>query len=473
MSNNLQEIVERVKAGSCNETDIEALAAAIKVGKLVLASAPGAVGVGGDVTNSQVVPGNKNVIGDGNIVIYGADAQALQSILSQRSGTGQPPSFTFLSQFQSLIQDKTEGFVGREYVFDAIQTFIQENKKGYFTIIGDPGQGKSAILAKYVQDTRCIAHFNVQLQGLNRADQFLESVCKQLVARYQIPYDPLPSNARQDGEFLGYLLDEVAKRRNGQSIVIAVDALDEVDSGSYRDANILYLPPHLPDGVYFIMTRRRGVEVPLTTYAPEQIINLLDYQIDSQRDVRLYIQKRIYDSEKLRQQINERQETIIVFTNKIVNKSENNFMYLRHVLRDIKNGLYKELTLESFPQGLQGYYSFHWRKMGMTADPLPHDKIKVVYILGEVKQPVSLQQICDFSGEDAPTVQTVLNKWDQFLHELFKDNSKRYSVYHTSFRDFLHRKDILEKTGLTIPGINQLIVNSLTKGLFDDEEEDI
>jgi len=374
----------------------------------------------------------------------------------------QKPS-TVLSQFQSLIQDKTEGFVGREYVFDAIQTFIQENKKGYFTIIGDPGQGKSAILAKYVQDTGCIAHFNVQLQGPNRADQFLESVCKQLVARYELPYDPLPSNAMQDGEFLGHLLDEVAQRRNGQPVVIAVDALDEVDSGSYRDANILYLPPHLPDGVYFIMTRRRGVEVPLTTYTPNQIISLLDYQADSQRDVRLYIQNRVDDSGNLRQQIDERQETIIIFTDKIADKSENNFMYLRYVLLDIEKGLYKDLSLDSFPQGLQGYYNFHWRRMGMTANPLPDAKIKIVYILGEVKQPVSRQQICDFSGEDTRTVQTVLNEWEQFLHELLKDNSRRYSVYHASFRDFLHRKDILEKTGLTIPGIHLLIAKDQLK----------
>jgi Effector-associated domain 10 len=470
MSENLQEIVERVKAGSRNETDIQALATAIQAGKIVLASAPGAVGVGGDVTNSQVVPGNKNVIGDGNIVIYGADAQIIQSVLSHRSGSGQPASFTSLSQFQSLIQDKTEGFVGREYVFNAIQTFIQENKKGYFTIIGDPGQGKSAILAKYVQDTECIAHFNVQLQGPNRADKFLESVCNQLIARYQMPYDFLPSNATQDGEFLGQLLDEVAQRRNGKPVVIAVDALDEVDSGSYRDANILYLPPHLPNGVYFVMTRRRGVEVPFTTYAPVQI-SLLDYQIDSQRDVRLYIQKRVDDSGNLRQQIDERQETIIVFTDNIANKSENNFMYLRYVLLDIEKGLYKDLTLESFPQGLQGYYDFHWRRMGMTANPSPDAKIKIVYILGEVKQPVSRQQICEFSGEDASLVQPVLNEWKQFLHEFIKDHQKRYSVYHTSFRDFLHRKDILEETGLTIPGINQLIVNSLTKGLFDNDED--
>ena len=202
----------------------------------------------------------------------------------------QKPS-TIRSQFQSLIQDKTEDFVGREYVFSAIETFIKENSKGYFTIIGDPGMGKSAILAKYVQETECIAHFNVQLQGPNRADQFLESVCKQLVERYQLPYDPLPSNATRDGEFLGQLLDEVGQRRNGKPLVIAVDALDEVDPTSYRDANILYLPPHLPDGVYLIVTRRRGVEVPLTTYAPEKRLSLLDYQVDSQRDVRTYIRK--------------------------------------------------------------------------------------------------------------------------------------------------------------------------------------
>jgi len=408
------------------------------------------------------------------------------------------------NQFQSLIQDKTEGFVGREYVFDAIQTFVQENKKGYFTIIGDPGQGKSAILAKYVQDTECIAHFNVQLQGPNRADQFLESVCKQLIARYELPYDPLPSNATQDGGFLGRLLFEVTKRSKGQPVIIAVDALDEVDSsGSYRDANILYLPPHLPDGVYFIMTRRRGVEVPLITYAPNQIISLLDYQIDSQRDVRLYIQNRVNDSEdlwqqiderlhihnrvddsenlsqqidehpytqnrvddseNLSQQIDEREKKINIFADKIAHKSENNFMYLRYVLLDIEKGLYKDLSLERFPQGLHGYYDFHWRRMGMTANPLPDAKIKILYILGEVKQPVSRQQICDFSGEDTRTVETVLNEWKQFLHEVIVNTARFYRIYNDSFRDFLHHKDILKTTKLTFPEGNLLIAHQLTK----------
>jgi hypothetical protein len=354
-------------------------------------------------------------------------------------------------------------------VFDRIEAFIEDNSNGYFTIIGDPGMGKSAILAKYVQDTDCIAHFNIQLQGPNRADQFLASVCQQLIIRYELPYGGLPSNAMQDGTVLGQLLDEVAEKCNGQPIVVAIDALDEVDSGSYGEANILYLPPYLPEGVYFIMTRRRGVEVPLTTSVPEQICNLRDYQTDSQQDVRQYIQNRVGRSALLRQQIEARQETIAAFTGKIVNRSDNNFMYLRYVLQDIEKGLYQDLSLESFPQGLEGYYRFHWRRMGMMATPLPDAKIKIVYILGEVKQPVSRQQICDFSGEDARTVQPVLNEWEQFLHELLQDEQKRYSVYHSSFRDFLHSRDILEKTGLTIPGVNQMIVDFLTRGLFDDE----
>lgn len=365
-----------------------------------------------------------------------------------------------LNRFKTLIEDKTKWFVGRTYVFEAIQSFIDNNSKGYFTIIGDPGQGKSAILAKYVQDTGCVAHFNVQLQGINRADQFLESICRQLVIRYDLPYDPLPSNATQDGEFLSHLLEEAARKADGQAVVIAVDALDEVDSASYGDANILYLPPQLPDGIYFVLTRRR-VEVPLTTFVPTPSLSLLDeqYQAQSERDVRTYIQNRIDDSDTLRQRIDERQESVPDFINKLTEKSEMNFMYLRYILQDIESGLYQDLDLERFPHGLQGYYEFHWRRMGMTDIPIPVEKIKVVYILGEVREPVSRRKICDFSGEDQYAVQQVLNEWNQFLHELIKEE-KRYSVYHSSFRDFLHRQDILETHPVTLPGIHQLIAKN-------------
>jgi len=156
-----------------------------------------------------------------------------------------------------LIADKTEDFVGREYVFNEINSFITSNSKGYFTVIGDPGQGKSAILAKYVQNTSCIAYFNSVLEGLNRTEQFLESICNQLIERYQLDYHSLPTNATQDGKFLERLLNESVQKESENTIIIVVDALDEVDQSSYRGvSNILFLPSHLPNGVYFILTLR-------------------------------------------------------------------------------------------------------------------------------------------------------------------------------------------------------------------------
>ena len=363
-----------------------------------------------------------------------------------------------LNQFKSLIEDKTQWFVGSRYVFDAIHAFINNNPKGYFTIIGEPGLGKSAILAKYVQNTGCVAHFNVQLQGINRADQFLESVCRQLVIRYDLPYEPLPPKATQDGEFLSQLLEEVARKAQGHPVVIAVDALDDVDSASYRDANILYLPPQLPDDIYFILTRRR-VEVPLTVYVPTQSLDLLSagYQAEREQDVRTYIQNRIDDSDILRQQIDKQQEPIPIFINKLTMKSENNFMYLRYLLQDIESGLYKDLDLERFPHGLLGYYEFHWRRMGMMNHPLPTEKIKIVYILAEVRQPVSAKKICDISTEDSTKVEEVIKDWKQFLHDLRENGQIRYSIYHSSFRDFLHQRDILASHPISLQDVHRRI----------------
>jgi hypothetical protein len=47
--------------------------------------------------------------------------------------------------FVSLIADKTEGFVGRQFAFDALNGFLQKNQSGYFVIQGEPGIGKTAM----------------------------------------------------------------------------------------------------------------------------------------------------------------------------------------------------------------------------------------------------------------------------------------------------------------------------------------
>jgi hypothetical protein len=84
MSSDLQHIIQQVVTGSHDETDVQTLVDAIASGKLVLANAPSAVSIGGDATNTRIVTGDGNVIGDRNIVIviHGADAQTIREALS-------------------------------------------------------------------------------------------------------------------------------------------------------------------------------------------------------------------------------------------------------------------------------------------------------------------------------------------------------------------------------------------------------
>lgn len=147
-------------------------------------------------------------------------------------------------------------------------------------------------------------------------------------------------------------------------------------------------------------------------------------------------------------------------------------MYLRYVLPAVEQGRY---DLDTLPVGLECYYEDHWRRMGMTARPLPRAKIRIIYILCELRQPASRTLIHQFADDDeisadVISVQDVLDEWNQFLHEQYEAAGTRYSIYHNSFRDFLHRKDIVQAAGVSIKGINAVIADELWGDLFDDEQ---
>lgn len=371
--------------------------------------------------------------------------------------------------FQGLIKEKTEGFVGREFVFKAIHDFLASQAKGYFIIEADPGVGKSAILAEYVRRTGCVVHFNVRFQGINRAEQFLEGVCTQLISRYSLPYPSLPADATRDGKFFAKLLDEAsAKLKAGERLVIAIDALDEVDQTDHYSGNILYLPVTLPKGVYFVLTQR-PITLPLTVNTSPYRFDLMQYQAESLQDIQTYIRSATEKLPHLRVWIDRQGLTVEDFVTQMGNKSENNFMYLKYVLADIERGVYRDLNMDSLPQGLMAYYEEHWRRMGMTTKPLPRTKINIVYVLAELREPVSRELIADFARDDAFTVQEVLDEWEQFLRQEQVDGQICYSVYHSSFCDFLARKDIVQAAGVSLQGINALIANNLTQGVFGDE----
>ena len=186
----------------------------------------------------------------------------------------QAAPFDLRRSFDSYMADKVRNFVGRQFVFDAINDFLKNNSSGYYIIRGDPGIGKTALLAKLILDKGYIHHFNIALQNIRSVRSFLENVSSQLISRYNLPYKSLPQNATDDSGFLMQCLSDVAAKRENHPIVIAVDAIDEADrTGMAASVNSLYLPVSLPEGVYIIITVRRIYD-PRLQFSKSQILDL-------------------------------------------------------------------------------------------------------------------------------------------------------------------------------------------------------
>jgi len=387
----------------------------------------------------------------------------------QRFADNQPELKGELSKFQALIDRKLKRFVGRRFVFDAIEDFFTKHSNGYFTIVGEPGIGKSTILAKYITDKQCVGHFIIRAGGRNKVEQFLRTVCNQLLERYNLGYTSLPDRATNDGEFLDELLQKVSKLLPpGERLVIAVDALDEVEKKSEEeDKNLCYLPRYLPDNVYFLLTRRPFIpeEERLLVEAPKHNFNLWKYPKESEKDVKEYIRLFLFDPEfenGLRQWIEARNLSKEEFTEQLAQKSKNNFMYLRCVLSAIAKGEYQDKNFQELPEDLQGYYQQHWQLMGMTNERQRH-KVEIIYILVELALPVSCQLISEITEQDIYQVQEVLEDWIEFFSEEELKAQICYSIYHSSFVDFLHDTPTLENSRVTLQEINGRIAKYLLR----------
>ncbi len=327
------------------------------------------------------------------------------------------------SEFQQLIREKSKNFVGREFVFTAINEFLHKYAHGYFTLIGAPGSGKSAILAKYVTSNPHVVYYNAQVEGKNRADQFLTDICTQLINQY--PHVgteyvvSLPDNATEGSWFLSLLLQEISDSLEpNQPLIIAIDALDAIAPNSQSaSSNLFYLPRYLPQKTYFLLTRRPFVRERsgLLIEAPSQALTLEDYPQQNQEDVQAYIQQCLTPltplakggtgeehsltkaetgieesltkaetgieeslakggtGEELRDRISpplkrgvggDLEELGERLIQQLTAQSENNFMYLSQILPAIAQGFYSQpYQCDRFPPGLEAYYQSHWQRM--------------------------------------------------------------------------------------------------------------
>ena len=345
--------------------------------------------------------------------------------------------------FDAYMDDKLQNFVGRQFVFDALDEFLKTNSSGYFIIRGEPGMGKSSLMSKLIRDQGYIHHFNIASQNIRSPRAFLENICLQLIARYKLPYTSLPSNVGDDSGFLVQCLSEASKESNNHPVVLAIDSLDESDrTGLSPNVNTLYLPPSLPQGVYIVVTTRPLSEMRLQV-SQARYFDLEPKSENNGSDIDTYTGNFIAAQEKMRAWLTTRNLEPKVFISAIRAKSQGNFMYLHHVLPAIAEGKFKKGTIDELPEGLLEYYRRHWREMREGREDEFKTIIKpIVCLLGVAKEPVTVDQIAAWQKVDVDDVKNYIGAWREFLIE---GPPKYYRIYHASFQEYLRDEVGLEK----------------------------
>jgi hypothetical protein len=412
-------------------------------------------------------------------------AKGIRNVVQERlfsKSTFVPPALrNEIRDYRHYIEEKTRGFVGRRFVFDAVTTFTNTYPCGYYFIRGDPGIGKSALLAQMVKNNGYIHHFNMRSVGLNTTEQFLQNICAQVIVRYQLNYSSLPPGATRDSGFLKRILEEVSgKLGPREKAIIVVDALDEVDHGGLRPGmNILFLPSTLPQGIYCIVTLRRLEDLPLRIDDRKRD-DTLEIEHDSRSnvaDIRAYLERSIMWP-RIQSYMAARRIDDEFFIACLADKSEGNFMYLHYVLLEIADGAYTDLDLQALPAGLQNYYEDHWRRMrGEDENKWFAYKLPVIMALTVVKEPVSIQLIVRFSGvQEQARVREVLHEWAQFLHHeqipSGGELQKRYHLYHTSFHDFVASLEEVQDERVSLKDANRKIAQSMWSRIFEKEDDE-
>ena len=167
-------------------------------------------------------------------------------------------------QMEAFIEERTERYVlgSREPLLREMLAFAAADPAvagpNIFVLTGDPGSGKSALLARFVRDlagqpsgtprsTFVIPHFVGSSAGSTDLRRTLRRLCHEL-ARAAGNSEPLPLDIKDLITHFQKLLTEAAGRQRAILVFDALNQFDDTDGAHWLN----WLPRELPHGVHII-----------------------------------------------------------------------------------------------------------------------------------------------------------------------------------------------------------------------------
>jgi hypothetical protein len=345
------------------------------------------------------------------------------------------------------VRELTEVFVGREEHIRQVKDAIKRTSKGVLWISGKPGIGKSALMAKLVQDYIGQTQHYIVIPYFFRYGQagcstmyFLATALKRLQAELNREIEPEPRLPERQQQLVEALEEAVSK--TGKKVLFLVDGLDEIYRLEREFLNVPFMTMAVKERIVWVCAGQSegDLEEALKNRGAEEVFPNGLPPLDEQAIRAMLIEH----LGRLKYALFERDEgERNRFVEAVTRKSEGLPLYVWMVIEDLKVRRWTVWDEDKLPPGLVAYYEWSLEQLGVS-------DVKAVLtplfcLLAWAKEPITegtMKVLLQTYFGDAQGWDELFRKTLEYGHRMLQqrptsDDETGWTIYHDSFRQHL------------------------------------
>jgi WD40 repeat protein/uncharacterized protein YukE len=359
------------------------------------------------------------------------------------------------------------GFTGRGWVVDAVKEWLSDpGGTPAFLLTGDPGAGKSAVMAHLAQTLPQVAalHFcRADNSQTLRADAFVRSVAAQLAT--QLPSyaealrgvltQPNALDEEPDALFKNLIINPLATAPAGDGpLLLLVDGLDEaVQRGAPTAPSI---PRLVGSFLGELATMTGRVRLVLSSRPVPGVLQHVQGQStpfalqasapDNWADLEAFVSERL---ERIAGALKKAGTDAQAVTAWLTERADGNFLYAEQALLGIESGRLDPSEPDAFPTGLVGLYASQFERLfpGPNGTASYNTELRpLLSVLVAAREPLTAEQVAgalgaagqaDAAGLDPMDPAFTVRRRMKQVAAQYPERDGRYVPFHASVTEWL------------------------------------
>jgi len=345
------------------------------------------------------------------------------------------------NDFQQRIDELTETFKGRMVEREMLLHFVSNNNKGYLSVQGNPGIGKSALIAQFFKDLK--AHES--LKNIKVVEYFIRRGTQQAKIEYLLEYlinktdelFPKAKKIKAEGKMVFDIQNQLfskwrlwAENNNGTTLLFLIDGLDE----GVENNLISYLPRENFQNILIIYGSRPGGHKSIDElWGSLPVENHLKLELRGlgKDDIRAMIYE-VANKYEL-----ERESSWI---DAVQARSQGNPLYLKLLCDAIANNTIGINDINALPKEIDEYYRailHRYAQDNIDGDAL----LASLYTFAAAKDYLTMTHLGLINNLGEAKLQRISSTLKEVLFENpLTENVLDYQLFHESFREYLFRE---------------------------------